>query len=94
LGRREVGPAGRRQSDCAPGDPQDRFEFDGYERLEADMKREFGDCAWWFDTAALTPEETAEQLVAGAADCAPPLQPGWNAWLRQLHQVQSSRPTS
>jgi hypothetical protein len=68
-------------------DPQDRFEFDGYERLKADMKREFGDCAWWFDTAALTPEETAEQLVAGAAHRAPPLRPGWNAWLRQLHQV-------
>jgi predicted kinase len=68
-------------------DPQDRFDFDGYERLEADMKREFGDCAWWFDTAALTPEETAEQLVAGAAHRAPPLRPGWNAWLRQLHQV-------
>jgi hypothetical protein len=37
----------------ATRDPQERFEFDGYERLEADMKREFGDCAWWFDTAAL-----------------------------------------
>ena len=68
-------------------DPQDRFEFDGYERLEADMKREFGDCAWWFDTAALTPEETAEQLVADAAHRAPPLQPGWNAWLRKLHRM-------
>jgi hypothetical protein len=68
-------------------DPQDRFEFDGYEGLEADMKREFGDCAWWFDTAALTPEETAEQFVAGAAHRAPLLRPGWNAWLRQLHQA-------
>jgi hypothetical protein len=68
-------------------DPQDRFDFDGYERLEADMKREFADCAWWFDTAALTPEETAEQLVAHAAHRSPPLRPGWNTWLRQLHQV-------
>ncbi|QYN39393.1 ATP-binding protein [Pseudonocardia sp. DSM 110487] len=68
-------------------DPQDRFEFDGYERLDADMKREFIDCAWWFDTAALTPEETAEQLIAGVAHRAPILRPGWNAWLRQLHQV-------
>jgi predicted kinase len=68
-------------------EPQDRFDFDGYERLEADMKREFSDCAWWFDTAALTPEETAEQLAGNAAHRAPPLRPGWNAWLRQLHQV-------
>jgi predicted kinase len=75
-------------------DPQDQFEFDGYERLEADMQREFRDSAWWFDTAALTPEETAEQLVAGAAHRAPPLQPSWNAWLRHLHQAQSPRPTS
>jgi hypothetical protein len=43
---------------------------------------------WWFDTAALTPEETAEQFVAGAAHRAPLLRPGWNAWLRQLHQAQ------
>jgi predicted kinase len=56
----------------ATRDPQDQFEFDGYERLEADMKREFSDCAWWFDTAALTQEETADQLVAGAAHPAPP----------------------
>jgi hypothetical protein len=68
-------------------DPQDRFDFHGYERLQADMKREFSDCAWWFDTAALTPEETAEQLVGNAAHRAPPLHPGWNAWLRQLHQM-------
>jgi hypothetical protein len=68
-------------------DPQDRFDFDGYERLDADMTREFSDCAWWLDTAALTPEETAEQLVVGAAHHAPVLRPAWNAWLRQLHQV-------
>jgi chloramphenicol 3-O-phosphotransferase len=60
-------------------DPQDRFDFDGYARLEADMTREFADCAWWFDTAALTPEETAEQLVAGAAHRAPLLRPGGTA---------------
>jgi len=71
----------------ATRDPRERFEFDGYERLEAEMKREFADRAWWFDTAALTPDETAEQLVAGATHRAPPLRPGWNAWLRQLHQM-------
>jgi hypothetical protein len=52
-------------------DPQNRFDFDGYERLEAGMKREFADCAWLFDTADLTPEETAEQLVLrrGSGPC-------------------------
>lgn len=60
-------------------DPQDRFDFDGYERLEADMKREFADCAWWFNTAALTAEETAEQLVAGA-----PSRPDPAPWVERL----------
>lgn len=45
----------------------ERFEFDGYHQLEADMRREFGDVGWWFDTAALTPEETADQLVREVA---------------------------
>jgi hypothetical protein len=52
----------------ATRDPQERFEFDGYEGLETDMKREFGNCAWWFDTAALTPEETAGTVGATAAN--------------------------
>ena len=47
-------------------DPRDRFDFDGYESLEADMKRELGDVGWWFDTAALTPEETADGIVEEA----------------------------
>jgi hypothetical protein len=44
-------------------DPRDRFDFDGYEALEADMKRELGDTGWWFDTANLTPDQTADRIV-------------------------------
>jgi predicted kinase len=55
----------------ATRDPSDRFEFDGYPALEAEMRRELSDVAWWFDTSALTPAETAEQLVDQAADRAP-----------------------
>ncbi len=71
--------------------PQDRFTFDGYERLEADMKREFGDAGWWFDTSSLTPDETAEQLVAEAADRTRPLAAGWHHWLRHLHEHSVSQ---
>ncbi len=44
-------------------DPRERFDFDGYEDLDAGMKRELGDVGWWFDTSALTPEETADRVV-------------------------------
>ncbi len=47
-------------------DPRERFNFDGYEALDADMKRELGDVGWWFDTAALTPEQTADRIVREA----------------------------
>ena len=47
-------------------DPRERFDFDGYEDLEADMKREFGEVGWWFDTAALTPEQTADRIIREA----------------------------
>jgi predicted kinase len=47
-------------------DPDEYFEFDGYERLEADMRRDIAEFGWWFDTAALTPDETAERLVREA----------------------------
>jgi len=67
--------------------PEERLEFDGYERLEADMKREFGDIGWWLDTSAITADQTAEQLVAELADRAAVLDPGWNTWLRRLHGV-------
>jgi hypothetical protein len=48
-------------------DPEDWFEFDGYERLDADMKREFGDIGWWLDTSAMTADQTAERLVEEVA---------------------------
>jgi chloramphenicol 3-O-phosphotransferase len=65
--------------------PEERFDFDGYERLEADMRREFSEIGWWFDTSALNVEETAARFAAEVADRAAPLRPGWNEWLRRLH---------
>ncbi|MFM9368429.1 AAA family ATPase [Streptomyces sp. Da 82-17] len=47
-------------------DPRERFDFDGYEELDAAMKRELGDAGWWFDTAALTPEESADRVLREA----------------------------
>ncbi|MFC1412008.1 hypothetical protein ACEZCY_22375 [Streptacidiphilus sp. N1-12] len=35
-------------------DPRERFDFDGYEALDAGMRRELGSVGWWLDTAALT----------------------------------------
>ena len=55
----------------ATRDPAERFEFDGYHRLEEAMRREVGELGWWFDTSALTPAETAERFVREAADRAP-----------------------
>lgn len=52
-------------------DPRERFYFDGYEDLDADMKRELGDAGWWFDTSALTPEETADRIIREARHHAP-----------------------
>lgn len=48
-------------------DPRDQFFFTDYPRLEADMRRDLADAGWWFDTSALTPQETAERLVADTA---------------------------
>lgn len=47
-------------------DPEEQFHFDGHEALVARMRAEFGEIGWWFDTSALTPEETAEQVVDDA----------------------------
>lgn len=68
-------------------DPEARFEFDGYERLQADMRREFGDMGWWLDTSAMSADQTAERLVAEMAGRTTPLLPGWSSWLRRLHGV-------
>jgi energy-coupling factor transporter ATP-binding protein EcfA2 len=64
-----------------------QFDFDGYERLEADMRREFGDVGWWLDTSAMTAEQTADRLVAEVAGRTTELLAGWNSWLRGLHGV-------
>jgi hypothetical protein len=66
-------------------DPEAQFAFDGYERLDADMKREFADIGWWFDTSAITADQTAERLVAEMESRTTVLLPGWNSWLRRLH---------
>ena len=57
----------------ATRNPEDHFEFDRYECLDADMRRGFGDTGWWFGTSRLTPEETAERLVVEAADRTSPI---------------------
>ena len=44
-------------------DPKDRFDFDGYERLEAGMRRELGDAGWWLDSAELTAEQTSDRIL-------------------------------
>jgi hypothetical protein len=47
-------------------DPRERYDFDGYEGLDADMRPDFGGAGWWFDTAALTPQQTADRIVGEA----------------------------
>ena len=66
-------------------DPEEQFEFDDYERLHADMKREFGNVGWWLDTSAMTADQTAELVVADMARRTTELMPGWSTWLRRLH---------
>lgn len=48
-------------------DPEERFDFDGYEALEARMERELGGVGWWFDTSALTPQQTADRILHEAS---------------------------
>jgi predicted kinase len=65
----------------------EQFDFDGYEELERDMKRDLSDVGWWFDTADLTPAETADLLVRETVERAPPLEGGWQARLHGLHSA-------
>jgi predicted kinase len=67
--------------------PDEQFEFDGYSQLQADMQRDLGDIAWWFDTSALTPEETGEPFVREAAVRAAPLRAGWDARVREMRDA-------
>ena len=46
--------------------PETPVGINGYAELDAQMRSEFGHLGWWFDTAALTPDETADQIVAEA----------------------------
>jgi predicted kinase len=62
----------------------EQFAFARYEALEADMQRDLVEVGWWFDTAALTPEETAAQVVHDAADRAVPLRGDWSAGVEHL----------
>ncbi len=64
--------------------PEEQFEFDGYHELEADMKSDLGEVGWWFDTSALTPTQTAQQLVREAADRAGPVHGDWHTRLERL----------
>jgi predicted kinase len=68
-------------------DPEAQFEFDGYERLEEDVRREFGDIGWWLDTSNMTAPQTADMLVQEMTGRTTALLPGWNSWLRRLHGV-------
>ena len=70
--------------------PDEQFEFDGYDLLEADMKRDLADIAWWFDTSALTPEETAARIVREAADHAAPLRGSWDSRVDEMRDALTS----
>lgn len=48
--------------------PEEQFFFDGHEALTGTMRAGFGELGWWFDTSALTPEETAPRVVDHAYD--------------------------
>jgi len=67
--------------------PDEQFEFDGYDLLEADMKRDLADSAWWFDTSALTPEETAARIVREAAVRAAPLRGTWDSRVDEMRDA-------
>jgi len=64
---------------------EQRFDFDGYERLQGDMVREFSDVGWWLDTSEQTARETADLIVARVEHEAAVVDPTWNGWLRRLH---------
>ena len=51
-------------------DPEDQFFFDDYEALTSTMRATYGTVGWWLDTSDLSPEETARQIITGAASFA------------------------
>lgn len=52
----------------AQRDRTQRWDFDGYDRLQADLRRELGDTGWWFDTSHLTAAQTADQILSEARE--------------------------
>ncbi|MFC7625713.1 AAA family ATPase [Microlunatus sp. GCM10028923] len=44
-------------------DPQQRWEFTGYDELGASMRVELGDHGWWLDSAELTAADTASMII-------------------------------
>lgn len=52
----------------ATRDPDQRWDFTGYEALDREMIDGFGDRAWWIDTAAQTADQTAELIMAKAPE--------------------------
>jgi hypothetical protein len=44
--------------------PEEQFFFDGYDQLRASMRQGFGDVGWWFDTSGLSPQQTAQRIIA------------------------------
>jgi len=67
---------------------EEQFEFDGYERLQADMVNAFSDVGWWLDTSEQTAQETADLVVARVEHDAAVVEPMWNSWLRRLHAAR------
>ncbi|GAA1989228.1 AAA family ATPase [Catenulispora subtropica] len=46
--------------------PDQQFHFEGYDVLEAAMRRELGDVGWWFVSSELSPEETVDRILRDA----------------------------
>ncbi len=42
--------------------PEEQFFFDGYDELRASMDG-FRNVGWWFDTSALSPQESAQRIL-------------------------------
>lgn len=51
----------------AERDPQEQFFFDDYESLTTSMQRGFANDGWWFDTSALTADQTAARILNEAS---------------------------
>jgi predicted kinase len=52
----------------ATRDESERWEFAGYEGLEAQMLTELGELGWWLDTSQLSVDETVDVIVREALE--------------------------